>query len=292
MALLSFSQIFLLLISFLSLLYLLLPYLTPSSSSPSSSTSSSLSLAHTTADIEKMIQIIQLQNQTIHTLATHSSPSSSSPLASSSASSSSHGMDLTKDSKDLLVLLQEKEYEIFLLKQKLATQQQSPLPPPLSSSPLGTSTSSAPSPAYPLSVPMTSFTSDCEMRYGMQLIDQWKASKQVWCTSPDSVPSRDRSELVCYPYTQKHKSSPDVFCEATNFVIDFSKISGGHSSGKAPRGDQYLGFDSGSLLATCQKTKAYRNFMPHQTLQVRLPLLHPPTPRPRSLHEHNPLLVF
>lgn len=120
-------------------------------------------------------------------------------------------------------------------------------------------------------LPLTSLQADCERRFGIELIEQWKASKQVWCDAPTS-------QLVCYPYHQHHKKldgrGTDVFCEATNFIIDFSKIHGQVSMQKKPsKGTEYLQFGAGSLQSSCQKTAFYSSkgnrFMPHHALQMR-----------------------
>ena len=91
----------------------------------------------------------------------------------------------------------------------------------------------------------------------MSLIDEWRKTEQVWCTSssPTTTSSSShistpptktlyqlnkevaqevekeegmKTELKCYPYHQHHKrldgGGPDVFCIATNFIIDFSKV--------------------------------------------------------------------
>ena len=121
---------------------------------------------------------------------------------------------------------------------------------------------------YSMEAPPSTLQQDCETRYGMSLIDEWRKTEQVWCTSsPTSSsptttshistpptktlhrPNREvvqevlqeeeevekeegkegmKSELKCYPYHQQHKRldgrGPDVFCIATNFIIDFSKV--------------------------------------------------------------------
>mmetsp|Transcript_19965 Transcript_19965/g.28603 ORF Transcript_19965/g.28603 Transcript_19965/m.28603 type:complete len:582 (+) Transcript_19965:16-1761(+) len=113
---------------------------------------------------------------------------------------------------------------------------------------------------------------DCESRYGMQLVEEWRKSEQIWCkTDPNNQIS---SELRCFPYHQKHKQldgrGPDMFCEATNFVIDFSKVHGDHSTSKPALYDQYLSFGGSSLLSSCSKTNEYQPqlFMPHHSLQM------------------------
>jgi hypothetical protein len=117
----------------------------------------------------------------------------------------------------------------------------------------------------------------CDLLYGMDLLADWKKNREVWCaddsasanTHPDTA-----SELVCYPYHQAHKKkdgrNPDLICEAKNFVVDFSKIQGEHSSLKPILGMQYLSFSENSLLSTCKKTELYndRLFMPHHARQM------------------------
>lgn len=75
--------------------------------------------------------------------------------------------------------------------------------------------------------PRTSMEDHCEQRYGLELADEWRKKEEIWCTGPsDDVAMK--SELKCYPYHQAHKKldgrGPDLFCEATNFVMDFSKV--------------------------------------------------------------------
>jgi len=69
----------------------------------------------------------------------------------------------------------------------------------------------------------TKFEQECENRYGLHLADLWKGERQIWCNDESGL-----STLVCYPYHQQHKRldgrGPDMFCEATNFLVDFSKV--------------------------------------------------------------------
>jgi hypothetical protein len=111
---------------------------------------------------------------------------------------------------------------------------------------------------------------DCEKRYGLELASKWKSSKEIWCEHPTS-------QLICYPYHQEHKRrdgrGADLVCEATNFVIDFSKIDGepfiGHK--KPPKGSEYLSFQGGSLLSPCRPTPQLKSrlYMSHHGRQMR-----------------------
>lgn len=111
---------------------------------------------------------------------------------------------------------------------------------------------------------------DCENRYGLELVNKWRNKKQTWCKSATE-------ELTCYPYHQVHKQKDgrglDLICEATNFIIDFSKISGNPSDGhvKPHKGSEYLQFAPGSLLSDCTKTEHYKDrlFMSHHSRQMR-----------------------
>jgi hypothetical protein len=73
----------------------------------------------------------------------------------------------------------------------------------------------------------TSLQEDCENRYGLKLANEWKKTAETWC-EPSEIAESLKSELTCYPYHQQHKKldgrGPDMFCVATNFIIDFSKV--------------------------------------------------------------------
>lgn len=162
--------------------------------------------AASAADIERMIRIIRIQNETIHALTSHVNPKSSGP-----------------DVNTLLSIIQEKEMRIAALSEELQTRKKEDSPTLILSSPNVDSRSFSPQAThYALDVPPTKFEEECESYYGMQLVDKWRHSKQVWCEAPDGTALQ--SSLSCFPYTQHHKTSPDMFCEATNFVMDFSKV--------------------------------------------------------------------
>ena len=77
-------------------------------------------------------------------------------------------------------------------------------------------------------VPLHGLEKECENKYGMQLADLWAARREVWCQDTTTPNEADKSQLICYPYHQEHKKrdgrGPDMFCEATNMFIDFSKV--------------------------------------------------------------------
>ena len=73
----------------------------------------------------------------------------------------------------------------------------------------------------------TDHTKSCERKYGLELIENWRNNRESWCESRDDT--AESSKLECFPYHQDHKKldgrGSDLFCTATNFVIDFSKVS-------------------------------------------------------------------
>ena len=77
-------------------------------------------------------------------------------------------------------------------------------------------------------VPLHGLEKECENKYGMQLAGLWAAHREVWCEDTTTSKEADKSQLICYPYHQEHKKrdgrGPDLFCEATNMFIDFSKV--------------------------------------------------------------------
>jgi hypothetical protein len=118
-------------------------------------------------------------------------------------------------------------------------------------------------------LPVGKLDENCENRYGLNLINEWRRSKKEYCGTSTG---KHKSELICYPYTQEHKkseSTKDIFCEAKNFFIDFSKISGEASKNKPSLGHQYLNFQKGSIFSTCTKTSWYDgHFMNHHRAQM------------------------
>lgn len=76
--------------------------------------------------------------------------------------------------------------------------------------------------------PVSDMENDCEERFGLSLVGKWQENRQVWCQDNSASKNSQPSELVCYRYHQHHKKregqGPDMFCVATNFVIDFSKV--------------------------------------------------------------------
>jgi len=82
-----------------------------------------------------------------------------------------------------------------------------------------------------------------------------------------------QTEITCY--THKHKWRPDVqsFCVGKNVELDFSKITGRHSTDKKPaRGPgMYPNFGPGAVVGDCKKTPEWGQvkFMPHADIAMR-----------------------
>lgn len=113
----------------------------------------------------------------------------------------------------------------------------------------------------------------CESKYGLRLIDNWRERGESWCESEGKSVLQPR--LKCYPYHQEHKKldgrGPDMFCEANDFFIDFSKVHGRIYHEKSRGSDAYLSFDPGSLFSSCHRTALFNNrlFMPHHNRQMQ-----------------------
>lgn len=120
---------------------------------------------------------------------------------------------------------------------------------------------------------------ECEARYGlMDLVNIWTSHKEIWCSGSGDIHIHGgipyKAEITCYPYHQMHKRrdgrGQDMYCEATNIFLDFTKIHGESFHKKPPIHQQYLRFDRGSIFSTCRKTRFYNPniFMPHHALQM------------------------
>jgi len=252
-----------------------------SSSSSSSLTSSSGSYVTSIGiEYEKLVRLTLIQNQTISTLISiiesndfknsnvHRSIDSSSSSSSSSSQNSNENNDKKDDCNCTICSTTSNDKntdtitnEIENLIQTINTNSNSI-----------NSDSNSNTNAKHVDVKLAKYEDFCEKRYGLQLVDLWSKSEETWCSTSSNSNSKLQSELKCYPYHQEHKKldgrGPDLFCEATNFFIDFSKVQGSvDGSGKT---QAYLSFDQGSLFSPCSKTSKYKNglFMPHQTLQM------------------------
>ena len=169
-------------------------------------------------DIERMIRVIRIQNETIHTL--------------------TKNMGITagigSEANALTHIIEEKELQISLLREELQKVRSEQKSNDLHRQQLQTSHSHDKETlssldahhqgraGYALDVPPAALEAECDAYYGMQLVDKWRKAGQTWCTTDEGADVQ--SVLKCYPYTQHHKKTPDMFCDATNFVVDFSKV--------------------------------------------------------------------
>ncbi len=64
--------------------------------------------------------------------------------------------------------------------------------------------------------PNNGIENECELKYGLSLIDKWREAKESWCGTQDPL-SVEESSLECYPYLQPHIArkggNKHVFCE-------------------------------------------------------------------------------
>ena len=105
----------------------------------------------------------------------------------------------------------------------------------------------------------------CESQYGSSLIKRWRNTAETWCIDKEvsNINFDDIANITCYPFIQDHRkrngpNKADVFCEAHNIYIDFSKISGEPQSKKIRNGNNYLNYEKGAIFSTCKKTELYQ----------------------------------
>lgn len=196
-------------------------------------------------EIKALVELVKVQNETIHTLETHLKH-----MMSKSGDTTAEDLKLIEISDTIGRLSRENEEHrqkaahCHNLSQELEHNfdkelQQLRINALSATSPahcpeehhVATATTVAPaSPHDNAGWPRTSMEDHCEQRYGLELADEWRKKEEVWCTGPSEDVAM-KSELKCYPYHQAHKKldgrGPDLFCEATNFVMDFSKVGDG-----------------------------------------------------------------
>lgn len=238
----------------LGLACLLLMMVTLSPSSPSSSSASSTSSHHHLGDIERLMGIISTQNETLYALRRARREEGQTP-----------------EVDQLMAALSSKDASIMRLKEQLR-EASSALEEQQRMSKNGLTFEMESTVAEKenfLAVKPGYLEEECESKYGLNLVENWRRSGETWCQT--DAEAKVESSLSCYPFKQQHKRDKDMFCEATNFIIDFSKISGMHGNSKPRKGDQYLSFAKQSLLSSCKKTEKYnsRLFMPHHARQMR-----------------------
>lgn len=74
---------------------------------------------------------------------------------------------------------------------------------------------------------VTAAEKECNSRYGLQIVNEWRNSEEEWCRPMANSPNP--MKLKCYPFLQKHRAEQgkgkDTFCVAENVVLDFSLVS-------------------------------------------------------------------
>jgi hypothetical protein len=251
---------------------------------------------HSQYDVPSLLELIRVQNETIHTLEIHlknTMMSKSDRLAEDAKliEIADHLAQLSRENEQNRIRAAschnmshelEHNFDKALQQARLdaaaavhcpevtGTSEISVQPPSLAAVTNGVVTYGVANKLWPTS----QREDECEAKYGVELVNIWKKNEEMWCALPQGAAVVE-SELKCYPYHQAHKKldgrAPDLFCEATNFVIDFSKVSGDIANkGKPAKGSEYLTFGEGSLQSTCRKTASYQSrlFMPHFGKQV------------------------
>ena len=193
--------------------------------------------------LQSLIELVNIQSETIRTLEAHLKQ-----MVSKSGDKSAEDAKLIEISDTISKLTRESEQNRLKAAQcynmsqeiehnfdkqvqqlKLDSLAQSHCPEVPTSAVVVTAatpiTTSAKSLRYP--EPHSKLEEQCEQRYGLELVDTWRKNEQTWCTDSAQDPKL-KSELKCHPYHQAHKKldgrGPDLVCEATNFVIDFDKV--------------------------------------------------------------------
>ena len=252
----------------------------------------SISSSNVETSRQQLLEVIRVQNETINLLegvvANKLQMPKLSDLLESNRNKDTQIRDLLsqlqqqkkqRDESPASIIYQQKNDKSFtnVISALTATTSSSPVACTVPTTSTAVSTSTTCETLHHVThVPLHGLEKECENKYGMQLADLWAARREVWCEDTTTQHEADKSQLICYPYHQEHKKrdgrGPDMFCEATNVFIDFSKVHGDAAVGhKPPLGHQYLEFDKGSLFSpTCARTSKFHGqmFMPHHAGQM------------------------
>lgn len=239
---------------------------------------------HSQYDVPSLLELIRIQNETIHTLERHLKHTILSKgdqlaedaklieIADKLGKLSSENEENRLKAASCHNLSHELEHNFDTALQQARIEAASVLHCPEAT--VVTESHSGAAVHQPL-WPTTKLENECEARYGLELAELWRKNEEVWCASPPGADTHHKSELKCYPYHQAHKKldgrAADLICEASNFVIDFSKVVGDVvQKGKPVKGSEYLIQGGGALQSTCHNTALYqgRLFMPHHSIQV------------------------
>jgi hypothetical protein len=234
-------------------------------------------------EFEKLMHIIHTQNETITMLSTILESNDTSNKMTNLINDLNHK---DKEIESLYKIVENNRKDLIIFENKLADistpsiSEKIIIPCNITQKPITNNKfSTIKSSVDILNIESSNIENECEKRYGLQLIDLWRDTGSIWCK--DEINNELNidgisSELKCYQYHQEHKKidgrGPDIFCEATNFIMDFNKITGEPAKGKKPSlGSQYLNFKNGALYSTCKKTNKFKSnaFMPHHSLLMR-----------------------
>ena len=203
--------------------------------------SSESQLTHDQYDVPALLELIKVQNETIHTFEIHLKHS-----IASKGEKSIQDAKLIEISDTVARLSRENEenrhkaenchkfseqlehnFDVELQKMKVSVLSHEHCPEPEQHNVPVVATDKTAIVSSHSVWPTSQLEDECEARYGLELVDRWRKNEEIWCES-QSEEAEERSELKCYPYHQSHKKldgrPADLICEATNFVIDFNKV--------------------------------------------------------------------
>jgi hypothetical protein len=183
--------------------------------------------ARSNSEHQELLDLISRHNDTLHKIiaAGRLRHMSSDELVEVISGKDKELKKLTADVQALQTSLSLKTAEISRLSDLSSSQAKKidSAACPISSA---SSENNSPAAALTFPAPMSSMERECDMRYGNGLLQSWAASREVWCEAGYSSPTP--ADVVCYPYHQQHKKldgrPADIFCEARNLFVDFSKV--------------------------------------------------------------------
>lgn len=111
-----------------------------------------------------------------------------------------------------------------------------------------------------VALPASALRSDCDRRFGKGMLQRFADSETELCE-----PLREGgARLRCWSIQQDHqraKGTYSTFCEATNMVLDFSRVGGSTAARKQGNGaTHYHSFGAGALSGDCRKTAAMASY--------------------------------
>jgi hypothetical protein len=169
-------------------------------------------------DIPSLLQLIRVQNETIHTLEQHLKRT-----IATKGDTTAEDAKLIEISDTIGRLSRENEenrrkvehchnmshelehnFDIELQQAKISALSSLHCPEPVHTNQVTTvaAVTGGSSSQQQLDWPTSKLEDECEARYGLELADLWRKNGEVWCAS--DAGAEVKSELKCYPYHQAH----------------------------------------------------------------------------------------